>query len=172
MTNALLGTRELLYSHGDLKDWDGTSFADLRYPRGTWRTLFMTTDQKVRLIRPDGSVLLSIERPEGRKVKTVPVWDGQDQRVGTIKSQGGLRLTSEAFNVLDGAGDILGAIRGSHARQKYEVFEADDQKVASTVLQGDTWAIDLEPNLTDDWTRLIVGFTVAAMEADLNPPQI
>lgn len=172
MTNELLGTHELLYPHGELKDWNGRRYAELRYPRGSWRTLFMTSDTKVRLIRPDGSALVAIEPPDSPTIKTFPVWDGGNERIGTFERRRRLSF-KDSFEVLDANGTLIGTAQGNGSDSQYKFSDSTDRQIAVCGLQGaDTWSIDLVPDLSKTWTLLVIGFAIAAGEAATKLPDI
>jgi hypothetical protein len=152
----LFGTGGFLYVNGMCRDWNGGILAETRYPRSSWRTLFLTTDDRVRLHRPDGELLLTTVFPDGTTVRDVPVEDASGTSVGTIRKRGA------DFTVENASKMRIGDIRVD--RNSHVMTDLRRQTVALGAERPDAWRIDLRPGISDTETRLFLAF-IMAMDA-------
>jgi hypothetical protein len=162
--NGLLGATEILVSDDQITDWDGTLLAKIRRPQGTARTLFFSAEGWLELTRPDGSVILRAADPTGTEVKSIWVEDPQQNRIGMVTKTGRLPF-SDDFEVMEESGQVIGQIRGKGLRRDYVITQLNGMEVAAAGLQGNTWVVDLSPDISPEWERLSIAFIIATEEA-------
>ncbi|WP_030173570.1 hypothetical protein [Spirillospora albida] len=157
----LFSTGELLYANGTFANWAGEVLAEMRHPRGTWRTLFLTTDDRVRLVRPDGDLVLRTVLPDGSTVRRVPVEDALEDPCGTV------RRHRRGYTVEDSSGAPTGTIAVDG--NTYVMSDAQQQAMGSGTERPDAWQIELSPRISDTGARLFLAFVMAMDEALHHP---
>ncbi|MBW8485275.1 hypothetical protein [Actinomadura parmotrematis] len=165
--SGFLGHRELLLVEDRLATWERDVLATVRRPRGSWRTLFLTTDRTIWLERPDGARLLGVELTAGNgRVEHVDVLDAAGERFARIPRRPG-GLTGERFEIFDGAGAVAGEISGSGVTQEHTVRDARRTDVArGSGTEGDR-RVSLSPQCSAPLAAAFVGFNVAYAEWSL-----
>lgn len=157
----VFGTGAFLYSHGMCRGWNGETLAEIQYPRGSWRTLFLGSDNRVRLTRPDGGLVLTTVFPRGTPVQDVPVEDASETHVGTVRRRG------RDYTVEDASAMTIGDIRVD--RNNHVMTDLQRRTIALGSERPDAWRIDLQPGISETDTRLFLAFVMAIDEANTRP---
>lgn len=161
----VFATGEFLYSNGICRDWHGRTLAEIQHPRrGSWRTLFLTGDDRVRLLRPDGGLVLTTVFAGETAVRDVPVEDSSEKPIGIIRKRGG------DFAVEDASGVTIGGIHID--RNNHVMSDLRRQTIALGAEGPDAWRIDMRPGISDTDARLFVAFVMVMDEALHRPGAI
>ncbi|MEO3826960.1 hypothetical protein [Actinomadura sp. B10D3] len=158
----LFGTGEFLYYQGVCRAWNGELLAEIRQPRGSWRTLFLGAGDRVRLARPDGAPILTTVLPRGTPVRDVPVEDASRTLVGTIRRRGRDFIVENSLSV------PIGDIRFD--RNTHVMTDLHRHSIALGAQRPDSaWRVDLRPGISNTDARLFLAFVMVMDETSRTP---
>ncbi|MCW2903554.1 MAG: hypothetical protein JWO67_5819 [Streptosporangiaceae bacterium] len=164
-------TRLLMLSGDRIVDSAGEELARIVRPRWSLKKLFSRTQEEIRLVRPDGTVLLSLPEQTDSGIRSLWMRNADGARVGLVERRGRMGLTGGTLNVSDATGQAMGTIATDSAYQSFTARDPQGEEVAAAMLGGQTWTMRLHRELPDTWQAVFLAVVVAAEEIQAMAPK-
>lgn len=85
--------RHFLMTGDKFVDWKGKEFAVIERPRWSFRDLFRSSDQPVRVLSPNGTLLFQMPPQRTRDIDQLWIEDDSGTRIATLRRTGREAMT-------------------------------------------------------------------------------
>jgi hypothetical protein len=157
----MFGVTELMVSEEEITDVEGRRLAEIQRPQMSLRRFFSASRDGLGVVRPDGMPLLRLEKPEGERIRSLWVEAPEGARIGVIKGRRRLVFAGGDHDVHTQDGKVIGTARSGRMLDTVQLTDAAGASLAVGARQGETWTVELQPAVSDDWTRFTLAFVIA-----------
>lgn len=164
MTSTGADERHFLMTCDGFVDWRGNRFAVIERPRWSLRDLFRRSDQEVRVLSPDGTLLFRTPPQRARDIDLLWIEDASDVRIATLTRAGGEAMTANLFQVADAQAAPFGIIKGDPLYTDFQVMDSRNMPIGHISTSGGRTTIQ-SPDDSDRWRFLLMALAMAAEAA-------
>ncbi|QKW39166.1 hypothetical protein HUT06_38330 [Actinomadura sp. NAK00032] len=161
MSSPAADRRHFLMTGDGFVDWRGTEFAVIERPQWSLRGMFRRSDQEVRVLSPDGSLLFQMPRQRTRDIDALLIEGGSGAPVATLRRTGREALAGNLFEAADAQGASFGTVRGNDLYTEFEVMDPRQMSVGHISARGGLTTIRC-PDDGERWRYLLMGLAMAA----------
>lgn len=153
--------RHFLMTGDKFVDWKGNEFAVIERPRWSFRDLFRSSGQPVRVLSPNGTLLFQMPPQRTRDIDQLWIEDDSGTRIATLRRTGREAMTANLFQASDTEGEPFGDIRGDSLYTTFEVMDSRNVPIGHVSTSGGMTTIQC-PDDGDRWRFLLMALAMAA----------